>query len=64
MTSEEVIRRLREAGWIEQTRRGTSHRQFKHPDKPGKVTVPEHKGRDLPIKTLKTIENQSGVKLR
>ena len=63
MTSEEVVKRLREAGWIEQPRRGTSHRQFKHPDKPGKVTVPEHKGRDIPINTLKSIENQSGVKL-
>lgn len=64
MTSEEVIKRLREAGWVEQPRRGTSHRQFKHPDKSGKVTVPEHKGKDISLATLKSIEKQSGEKLR
>lgn len=65
MTSEEVIKRLREAGWQEKLpKKSGSHRHYIHPDKPGKVTVPEHKGRDIPIKTLKSIEDQSGVKLR
>lgn len=64
MASREVIKILREAGWVEQPKRGTSHRQFKHPDKPGKVTVPEHKGKDIPSEILKSIEKQSGTKLR
>ena len=48
--------------WREVVRKG-SHAQFKHPAKPGRVTVP-HPKRDLPIKTLKSIERQSGLKLR
>ncbi|MBD9492192.1 type II toxin-antitoxin system HicA family toxin [Ensifer sp. ENS11] len=40
-----------------------SHVQFKHPEKPGRVTVP-HPKRDIPIGTLKSIEKQAGLKLR
>jgi predicted RNA binding protein YcfA (HicA-like mRNA interferase family) len=36
---------------------------FKHPRKKGRVTVP-HPERDIPIGTLKSIEKQSGLKLR
>jgi predicted RNA binding protein YcfA (HicA-like mRNA interferase family) len=39
-----------------------SHRHFKHPTKPGKVTIP-HPKRDLPVKTIRSIEKASGVKL-
>jgi predicted RNA binding protein YcfA (HicA-like mRNA interferase family) len=64
MRTRDAIRILRGDGWIELPRRGTSHRQLKHLIKPGKVTVPEHKGRDLTIKEIVSIEKQSGVKLR
>jgi predicted RNA binding protein YcfA (HicA-like mRNA interferase family) len=37
--------------------------QFKHPTKKGRVTVP-YPERDIPIGTLKSIEKQSGLKLR
>jgi predicted RNA binding protein YcfA (HicA-like mRNA interferase family) len=37
--------------------------QFKHPAKAGRVTVP-HPKRDIPVGTLKSIEKQSGLKLR
>jgi predicted RNA binding protein YcfA (HicA-like mRNA interferase family) len=40
-----------------------SHTQFKHPTKKGRVTVP-HPKRDVPIGTSKSIEKQSGLKLR
>jgi predicted RNA binding protein YcfA (HicA-like mRNA interferase family) len=40
-----------------------SHVQFRHPTKTGRVTVP-HPERDIPIGTLKSIEKQSGLKLR
>jgi HicA toxin of bacterial toxin-antitoxin, len=40
-----------------------SHVQFKHPTKTGRVTVP-HPKRDIPLGTLKSIEKQSGLKLR
>lgn len=62
MDSREVIRQLRADGW-EQVRQKGSHVQFKHPAKPGCVTVP-HPKRDIPIGTLKSIEKQAGIKLR
>jgi predicted RNA binding protein YcfA (HicA-like mRNA interferase family) len=52
MRTRDAIRILCGDGWIELPRRGTSHRQFKYPIKPGKVTVPERKGRDLTIKEI------------
>ena len=62
MRSGEVIRRLEAAGWLE-VRQSGSHKQFKHPALPGRVTVPHPKS-DLPVGTLKSIERQSGLKLR
>jgi hypothetical protein len=35
------------------------HRKFKHPDKPGHVTVP-HPRKDLPVGTLRNIFRQAG----
>jgi predicted RNA binding protein YcfA (HicA-like mRNA interferase family) len=62
MNSREVIRRLKEDGWLEVAQAG-SHKQFKHPVKPGRVTVvfPQ---REIPVGTLRSIEKQSGLKLR
>jgi predicted RNA binding protein YcfA (HicA-like mRNA interferase family) len=62
MQSRVVIQRLTADGWYE-VRQVGSHKQFKHPTKPGTVTVP-HPEKDLPIGTLKSIERQSGVALR
>lgn len=62
MNSREVIRRLEAEGWREVAQRG-SHKQFRHSDKPGRVTVP-HPSRDIPIGTLRSIERQSGVSFR
>jgi predicted RNA binding protein YcfA (HicA-like mRNA interferase family) len=47
---------------VQVTQKG-SHVQFRHPIKKGRVTVP-HPERDVPIGTLKSIEKQSGLKLR
>jgi len=62
MQSREVIKALEAAGWQEVARKG-SHVQFKHPSRPGRVTVP-HPKRDIPIGTLRSIERQSGIHLR
>jgi predicted RNA binding protein YcfA (HicA-like mRNA interferase family) len=56
------IRALRRDGWYEVNRAG-SHKQFGHPAKKGRVTVP-HPRRDIPIGTLKSIEKQAGIRLR
>jgi predicted RNA binding protein YcfA (HicA-like mRNA interferase family) len=60
-SSREIIAALLKDNWFEAGQTG-SHRHFKHPTKPGKVTVP-HPKRDLPLKTIKSIEKASGVKL-
>lgn len=62
ISSRDVIRKLRAAGWQEVVQAG-SHKQFKHPTKPGRVTV-IHPVKDMKIGTLKSIEKQSGLKLR
>ncbi|WP_165077531.1 MULTISPECIES: type II toxin-antitoxin system HicA family toxin [unclassified Desulfovibrio] len=53
----ELIKKLKEDGWEEVTPRTPgSHRQFRHPGKTGKVTVPEHGSEDIALGTLKRIE--------
>ena len=51
---------LQADGWFEVNVVG-SHRQFKHPVKRGRVTV-KHPDKDIPPKTLKSIESQSGLR--
>jgi predicted RNA binding protein YcfA (HicA-like mRNA interferase family) len=62
MKSADVVTALKADGWTVANQRG-SHIQFKHSTKPGRVTVP-HPKRDLKIGTLKSIERQSGLRLR
>jgi predicted RNA binding protein YcfA (HicA-like mRNA interferase family) len=62
MDSRTVVKKLRADGWRLESVRG-SHHQFKHPTKAGRVSVP-HPKRDLAPGTVKSIERQSGVKLR
>lgn len=65
MNSREVIKKLRSDGWEEVLPRTPgSHRLFRHPVKTGKVTVADHGAKDIPLNTLKRIEQQSGLKLR
>jgi predicted RNA binding protein YcfA (HicA-like mRNA interferase family) len=58
MNSREVIARLRQDGWVLVNVRG-SHHQYKHPEKPGRVTVPHPKS-DLPTGTVRNIFKQAG----
>jgi len=60
MDSRELITLLKADGWI-LVRTVGSHHQFKHPDKPGKVTVP-HPKRDLPRGTVNSVLKQAGLK--
>lgn len=59
-SSREVLKILRDDGWYEVGCDG-DHHQFKHPTKKGRVTL-THPVKDIPIKTLKSIERQAGVK--
>ena len=53
---------MEKAGWME-VRQSGSHKQFRHPTMPGTVTVPHPKS-EMAIGTIKSIEKQSGVRLR
>jgi predicted RNA binding protein YcfA (HicA-like mRNA interferase family) len=57
----EVLRLLHDDGWVLVHTRG-DHRQFKHPTKPGRVTVAGKRGDDLPAGTLNSIFKQAGLK--
>jgi predicted RNA binding protein YcfA (HicA-like mRNA interferase family) len=61
-SSREVIRRLKEDGWMLDRVVG-SHHQFVHLTTPGTVTVP-HPSKEIPIGTLRSIERQAGIRLR
>jgi predicted RNA binding protein YcfA (HicA-like mRNA interferase family) len=52
---------LQDDGWFQVATRG-SHRQFKHPLKPGRVTVAGKPSDDLAPGTLNSILKQAGLK--
>lgn len=56
-----MIKLIEKDGWYLVVTEG-SHRQFKHPAKPGRVTVAGHRGEDLHPKTLKSILTQAGIR--
>jgi CRISPR-associated endonuclease/helicase Cas3 len=58
MKVRDVIRLLASDGWVQVAPKG-SHRQFKHPTKPGKVTVPGNFSEGLPRGTYKSILRQA-----
>jgi predicted RNA binding protein YcfA (HicA-like mRNA interferase family) len=57
----EILRLLNEDGWYLVVTRG-SHRQFKHPTKSGRVTVPGKPSDELAPGTLNSIRKQAGFK--
>jgi len=59
MKVRDVLRILRDDGWLLVKSGGSSHRQFKHPTKPGRVTVAGKEGTDIPPGTLKSIWRQA-----
>lgn len=58
-SSREIISILEKDGWYLVNVVG-SHYQFKHKEKRGRTTI-KHPDKDIPIKTLKSIEKQSGI---
>ncbi len=61
-SGKDIIRALEQDGWFE-VRCSGSHHQFKHPVKKGLVTV-KAPCKDIPRKTLDSIEKQSGLRFR
>ena len=56
----DVIRLIEDDGWILSRTRG-SHRQYKHPTKPGLVTIPGKPAKDLPVGLQRSILRQAGL---
>ena len=56
-----VLQLLKQNGWKEVARSG-SHRQVKHVQKPGRVTVPGKLSDELAPGTLNSILKQAGLK--
>jgi predicted RNA binding protein YcfA (HicA-like mRNA interferase family) len=56
----EAIRLIEEDGWVLSRTRGR-HRQYKHPIKPGLVTIPGKLGKDLPVGLQRSILRQAGL---
>jgi predicted RNA binding protein YcfA (HicA-like mRNA interferase family) len=59
MDAKDLIRELEAAGWSWHSTTG-SHRHFKHPSKPGKVTVP-YPRKDMHPKTVASIKKAAGL---
>lgn len=55
-SSKEIMELLKKDGWFLVSIEGS----FKHPSKPGKVTL-KHPCKDVPRKTLASIAKQSGL---
>jgi len=57
----ELIALLNADGWVHVRSKG-SHRQFRHPTKPGTVTVAGKPAVDVPPGTLNSVLKQAGLK--
>ena len=61
MKVRELIRLIEQDGWQHVRTKG-SHRQYKHEQKPGTVTISGNPGVDVPPGTLNAILKQAGLK--
>ncbi|MFA5875846.1 MAG: type II toxin-antitoxin system HicA family toxin [Candidatus Margulisiibacteriota bacterium] len=61
MKIRDVIKLVEGDGWYLVATRG-SHRQYKHPIKPGRVTIAGHPGHDLAPGTLNSVLKQAQLK--
>ncbi len=56
----EIIKLIEHDGWYLVATRG-SHRQYRHPTKPGRVTIPGKPSRELYPELEKSILKQAGL---
>jgi predicted RNA binding protein YcfA (HicA-like mRNA interferase family) len=60
----EMVKIVEADGWFLISHDGTSHRHFRHPTKPGKVTIAGKDSSDLKIGTEISIYKQAGIPRR
>ena len=58
----EMIRLIEDDGWYLKSHKGTSHRQYSHPTKKGKVTINGKPSDDLDDFLVNSILKQAGLK--
>ncbi len=61
LTAREVEKILLKDGWYCVAQKG-SHKQYRHSFKPGKITIPFHKGKTLHPRTTNSILRDAGLK--
>jgi predicted RNA binding protein YcfA (HicA-like mRNA interferase family) len=61
MKVRDIIKRIEDDGWFLVTTRG-SHRQYKHPEKLGRVTIAGNLNHDVAPGTLNSILKQAQLK--
>ena len=62
MKVRDIVKLVEKDGWVLLPRTGTSHRHYKHPVKPGRVTIAGHAKDDVPSGTKNNILKQAGLK--
>jgi predicted RNA binding protein YcfA (HicA-like mRNA interferase family) len=62
MKVREIVKRIEADGWY-RIKAKSGHRQYKHPSKRGRVTVPGQMSEELDKKTEKSIMTQAGLDL-
>jgi predicted RNA binding protein YcfA (HicA-like mRNA interferase family) len=62
MKVRDVMKLLVEDCWFQVSQSG-GHRQFKHPAKPGRVTIAGKPGHEIAPGTLRSIARQAGMKV-
>jgi len=63
MKLRKIIKLIEADGWYLVSMRG-SHRQYKHPTKPGRVTIAGHPSHDIAPGTLESILKQAQLKYK
>ena len=61
MKVRDIIKAIEADGWFLVATKG-SHRQYKHPLKPGRVTIAGHPGDTIAPGTLNSVLKQAGLK--
>lgn len=61
MKIDELIKKLKNDGWFEDRQSG-SHKIFKHRSKLETLSVPYHKGKEVPTGTAISILKKAGLK--
>ncbi|MCS5692839.1 type II toxin-antitoxin system HicA family toxin [Cyanobium sp. FGCU-6] len=61
MKVSEVLKAIKDDGWFQVAQKG-SHRQFKHPSKPGRVTIAGKPSDELAKGTQMSILKQAGLR--